>query len=253
MNSVYRRVAKDCLVNWMGTPEEEAIAFATNDTVQDLENGNDNHYGVGALGSIRAAMRSIVRQLGLPDNIYSTFENAVVNDDNSNVFGVIAEKMQQVPNIEELIINALSDIHDQWVIDNSSEKTFTKKEGRGQLHQYTPLELIGWKEVKSDLIFLEPVLNAVGVTVDREKLLAAYNERVMAYAEERGITSKDDIATLIGTGSGYYPALPQELAGKLVERKDVIADGVVAKAMENNSPLLEVIGLGQTDGAPTLK
>ena len=110
MNSVYRRVAKDCLVNWMGTPEEEAIAFATNDTVQDLENGNDNHYGVGALGSIRAAMRSIVRQLGLPDNIYSTFENAVVNDDNSNVFGVIAEKMQhslsrsalRIPRVQQL-------------------------------------------------------------------------------------------------------------------------------------------------------
>jgi len=253
MDSVYRRIAKDCLVKWMGTPEEEAKAFATDDTIQELEDGNDKHYGVGALGSIRAALKSIVRQLGIPDNAYVTFENAVLDDDNSPIFETVAEKLQQVDNIEEFILTALSDIHDQWVIDNSSEKTFIKKEGRGQLHQFTPQELIGWNEVKSDLIFLEPILNRLGVTIDQEKLLAAYNEKVSAYASERGISSKEDIATLVETGSAYYPALPQELAQRLVEKKDVVADAVVANLQKNNSPLLETIGLTAGDGAPTLK
>ena len=253
MDSVYRRIAKDCLVKWMGTPEEDARSFATLDSIQELENGNDKHYGVGALSSIQAALSSIIRQLGLPSNTYVTLENAVLGDDNSPIFETIREKFQQIDNIEELILTALSDIHDQWVIDNSSEKAFIKKEGRGQLHQYTPQELIGWNEVKSDLIFLEPILNRVGVTVNHEKLLAAYNERVEAYAREHGITSKDDIVTLVSTGSQYYPALPQDLAARLVEKADVVADTVVANLGKNNSPLLETIGLVDEAGAPTLK
>ena len=73
MNSVYRRIAKDCLVNWMGMSDYEAKVIATNDTIQDLENGNNAHYGVGALGSVRAALVSIVRQLGLPSNMFTSF------------------------------------------------------------------------------------------------------------------------------------------------------------------------------------
>ncbi len=253
MDSVYRRIAKDCLVKWMGTPDDEAKAFATEDTIMELEDGNDKHYGVGALGSVQAALSSIIRQLGLPSNSYVTFENAVLDDDSSPIFETVRERIQQIENIEEFILTALSDIHDQWVIDNSSEKTFIKKEGRGQLHQYTPQELIGWNEVKSDLIFLEPILNRVGVRVDQDRLLAAYNEKVAAYASERGITSKDDIVTLVSTGSQYYPALPQELAERLVEKADVVADTVVANLGKNNSPLLETIGLAQEDSAPTLK
>ena len=37
--------------------------------------------------------------------------------------------------------------------------------------------------IKSDLIFLEPILNKLGVTVDQEKLLAAYNEKVARFKE----------------------------------------------------------------------
>ena len=253
MDSVYRRIAKDCLVKWMGTEESVAISYATNDTIQDLENGNEVHYGVGALSSIRAALRSIVRQLGFQDNVYSTLENTIVNGDNPRVFEMISERLKQIPNMEEFVLIALSDIHDQWVLDNSSEKAFIKKEGRGQLHQYTPLELIGWNEVKSDLIFLEPIMTALGVSIDKDKLLEVYNAKVANYADEHSITSKEDIATLVGTGSAYYPALPQELGQKLADRNEVVADTVVTNLIKNQSPLLETLDLAEANEAPTLK
>ena len=46
------------------------------------------------------------------------------------------------------------------------DKTFNKKCDRKQLRQYAPLELIGWNEVKSDLLFLNPILKSIDVNVN---------------------------------------------------------------------------------------
>ena len=203
MGSVYRKVPQECLVKWMNTSEEDAEYYATYDTVHELENGSDQHKGVYSLGSIRAGLRSIIRQLNLNESVYKIFEEAVIHDDDgiNDIFDYIGDRLKRVPNIYEFILTALADIHNQWVQDNSFEKAFLRKVKKNQLHQYAPLELIGWNEVLSDLIFLEPILNCIGVNVSHDKLRSYYNEVILKYANEHNITSKEDINTLVSTGS----------------------------------------------------
>ena len=118
----------------------------------------------------------------------TNFFEAVINGpENAEIFGVVREKMQGFS--EEQKLEVLSTIHDGWVIDNSSEKTFNKKVDRQQLRQYAPLDLIGWNEVRSDLLFLNPILNSIGVQVNEATLEEAYHNRVSRYMEENQIES----------------------------------------------------------------
>ena len=254
MGSVYRKVPQECLIKWMNTSEEDAEYYATYDTVHELENGSDQHKGVYSLGSIRAGLRSIIRQLNLNESVYKIFEEAVIHDDDgiNDIFDYIGDRLKRIPNIYDFILTALADIHNQWVQDNSFEKAFLRKVKKNQLHQYAPLELIGWNEVLSDLIFLEPILNCIGVNVSHDKLHSYYNEVILKYANEHNITSKEDINTLVSTGSAYYPILPEELATRLVDNGELVTDTIISNLIEDNSPLLEVIGLKQEQEVPVL-
>ena len=254
MSSVYRRVPEECLVKWQNTSREDAEFYASYDTVHELENGSNKHDGVYSLSSIRAGLRSITRQLHLSDTVYDFFEFAVIHDDDgiNEIFDYIGDRLKTVKNIDEFILTALADIHDKWVLDNSFEKAYLRKFKKHQLYQYTPIELIGWNELLSDLLFLEPILNCIGVNVDRDRLRKYYNEKILRYAEEHSITSKEDLATLVSTGSAYYPILPEELATKLSENSELVSKQIVNNLVKDNSPLLEVIGYQKQEKIPIL-
>ncbi len=254
MASVYRQVPKECLVRWMDTPEYAADYYATYDTVTELENGSTLHQGVYSLSSIKAGLRSITRQLGLNDEVYDVFEYAIINDDDgiNEIFDYIGNELKQVPDINGFVLNALADIHNQWVVDNSSERAFRRKKSRGQLHQYAPLELIGWNEVLSDWVFLEPILECLGIYINENDLREYYNNKILEYATDKDITCRDDIATLVSTGSKYYPILPDELAINLRKDNHEVANTIVNNLVKDNSPLLETIGLSQEQVTPRL-
>ena len=128
---------------------------------------------------------------------------------------------------EEQKLGVLTTIHDGWVVDNSSEKTFNKKVDRQQLRQYAPLELIGWNEVKSDLLFLNPVLASVGVQVDEVALAQAYHNRVANYMKEMKINNQYDLTTLVQQGRNYYPVLPKELEARLLPMSEVVSSQII--------------------------
>jgi hypothetical protein len=87
--------------------------------------------------------------------------------------------------------------------------------------------LIGWNEVRSDLLFLTPVLEAVGVSVNEEVLSQAYHERVSNYMEEKQINSEESLISLIQQGSSYYQALPQELEARLNPLASTVSDQII--------------------------
>ena len=174
MATPYQNVAKAALINWNGLSEDEAISKINNESISELESQ------VYAMSSMKYAVIGISKQIGLSEEETTKFFDAVINGpENAEIFNTVKAKSKDFS--EEKQLGVLSTIHDGWVIDNSNEKTFNKKCDRKQLRQYAPLELIGWNEVKSDLLFLNPILKSIDVNVNEKNLEQSYHNRVANY------------------------------------------------------------------------
>ena len=239
LNSAYREIARDCLVNWMGMSTEEANSVCEEETIQALEEGNGNRYGVGAMGSINAALSYIVVRLAMEPDHAEKFREAIINGpDDCGVLKQVREEALAISNEENFELLALAAIHDSWEKDNANEKTIEKKKGKGQLRQYAPLELIGFNEVKSDLIFLEPILDRMGISIDIRALEEEYNKRSAAFCNEHNLHSQEDIEAYIATGEYLdYCGVEKANIDRLVKEKGVVASGIVANLKASGSPL----------------
>ncbi len=238
-NSAYREIARDCLVNWMGMSTVEANSVCEAESIESLENGSGNRYGVGAMGSINAALGAIVVRLGMAPDHAEKFKAAIINGpDDCGVLKQVREEALVISNEENFELLALSAIHDCWVRSNANPKTIEKKKGKGQLRQYAPLELIGFNEVKSDLIFLQPILARMGMEVDIEALENEYNRRSEQFCAEHDLHSEEDIANYVASGE-YLKGLEidQKPINLLTQEKEVIAKGIVSNLKASGSPL----------------
>lgn len=220
MATPYQNVAKAALINWNDLSEEEANTKIENETIQQLEGQ------VYAMNSMKYAVIGIAEQTALTEEEAINFFDAVINGpENSIIFETVSQKAQNFTDAQKLAV--LSTIHDGWVKDNSSEKTFNKKVDRQQLRQYAPLELIGWNEAKSDLLFLNPILNSIGVQVNEQQLSQAYHTSVADYMEEMQINSQEDLTELIKQGKAYYPALPEDLETRLSPISEIVSQQII--------------------------
>ncbi len=221
----YREVAKAALINWNGLSEEDATKIASTESVENLEGQ------VWAMSSVKSAAQRLGYDLLLNDEEAKEFENAVINGpENAPIFEVASKRAEQVALKETLALRSLSHIHDNWVRDNSSEKAFEKKKDREQLRQYLPLELIGFNEVKSDLLFLNPVLNSVGLSIDENKLQEVYNGMVEDYLRKNGTDIKKVIE--------QYPALSEEMRERLIPLANEVMQQVQANWDKNDEQSL---------------
>lgn len=221
MATPYQNVAKAALMQWPPYySEEEANAKIQTESVQELESQ------VYAMDSMKYAVVGIAKQVGLNEEETTNFFEAVINGpENAEIFVIVREKMQGFS--EEQKLEVLATIHDGWVVGNSSEKTFNKKVDRQQLRQYAPLDLIGWNEVRNDLLFLTPILAAVGVQIDEATLAQAYHTRVANYMEKMKINSPDDLTALVQQGRDYYPILPEELEARLLTMSEIVSGQMI--------------------------
>lgn len=236
----YREIAKQALMSWNGLSEEEATRVATTESIESLEGQ------VWAMSSVKSAVESLANSLGLTEEEKQTFENAVVNGpENNPIFSEISEKTKgmNVEQLDNLTIDSLSFIHDNWVKDNSSEKAFEKKKDREQLRQYAPLEVIGWNEAKNDLLFLSPILNSIGVNLSASgfrmtSLKESYYERVENFFKEKG----PFLANLIREGKDFYPALSDDLASKLTPLATTVAHQIQDNWVKNDQRSMQLWG-----------
>ena len=206
--SPYQTVAKAALMNWNGLTEEQANQKIQTESVQELENQ------VYAMNSMKHAVLGITNELGLSEEETKQLWDAVIHGpENAEIFSTVEQKANGFTH--EQILNVLSTIHDSWVIDNSSDKAFQEEIVRKQLHQYVPLELIGWNEVRSNLLFLNPILSSIGVSVNENQLSSAYHKRVTEYFEKNNIYDYIDLVVLLGQGKEYYSILPENLEQNL--------------------------------------
>ena len=208
----YKQVAKDALMSWNGLSEEEATKKVQSSTNEQLESE------VYAQGSINNAIDGIMAYIGnhgwpLNSTQYATAKNMAMNSSTdshamvrffSKYIGHFVEHEDENKNWKtEMALSALTRIHDGWVKDN--QKKFM---ARDKKYQHMPIELIGWKEVKSDLLFLNPILQSMGIEIPETDLEKAYDDKVKDFFKHREITSIDELGVQISSeGAKFYKAL----------------------------------------------
>ena len=204
--TVYKQVAKDALVSWNGLSEEEATKKVLSTKNSDLESE------VYAQGSIDNAVQGIVSYMasGRREVNYHTVKNMVMSSpiDSHALSNLFARSIEYKDKNEsknwknEMALSALDRIHDGWVEDN--QKKFMTRDKK---YQHMPIELIGWKEVKSDLLFLNPILQSMGINIREEDLEKTYDDRVKDFFKSWDVKSIDELGEQISKGASFYKSL----------------------------------------------
>ena len=203
-NAPYYKVAKQALMNWgnqesnyVGLSEEDALKIINNESFEKIESD------VGAMGSINYAFEELANEMELNEEERNELSKMVVGEskNSENIIQILTEKADGKDK-DELVLNMLSAVHDGWVKDNG-KKFFA----RDKKYQHLPLELIGWKEVKADLLFVGPIAESIGINIDEKQLEESYNKRVKQFKEDKSIETNNDLRRLISEGADFYPAL----------------------------------------------
>ena len=241
-NNVYREIAKNALMNWNGLSEKEASEKASKESVDELEGQ------VYAKGSITAAIDGIDQALeyfdkdGLDDELKTALAEGVINGEkNDKCFKQLAEKLDVLKkwdheggvNSALFTLKALETIHDKWIEDNKA-KFFDPKRVE-KMYQFMPLQLIGSKEAKADLLFLEPILEAGGIEVNEELLDYGYNFQQKQFLHEQGVIHLLDSDEKIGRNGAMK--LINNLAEDIISNTEKYYKGndEISDALKNSS------------------
>lgn len=183
-NAPYYQAAKAALINWNGIDPEEAQKIIETKSRAEIENMT------GAHGSVYDAANRLGLGLGLTGkDLYNFTREALGQTTETRMMDDVRERFQMLRarNTEiadvmtaKLLLDAIDEVHKGWTGRNATP-FFGKKDMKDQQYQYTPLEMIGWKEVESDLLFLRPLAEAVGININEELMRNAYEDRVVEY------------------------------------------------------------------------
>ena len=156
MESIEMKIAKTAAENW-GQPEPTNLEEAKGIT----------------RGSEISSIKGIVSVLGLDPELEEQIVEEVYTQD--TISQQISQQIKSKVN-NETIIDILSVVHAEWEINNPDNFLRVDKDENGQdkprnkEYQFTQLEMLSWEEVKSDLLFLKPILEATGAEVDEKSL-----------------------------------------------------------------------------------
>ena len=84
--------------------------------------------------------------------------------------------------------------------------------------------MIGWKETKSDLLFVSPILEAIGVNVNEEVLEAYYDKRVGRFFAENGLNGQEELENYILNIADHYAPISDINNPKNTEKPEEIAN-----------------------------
>ena len=272
--TVYKQIARDALMSWNGLSEEEATKKVQESSNEELEQQ------VYAEGSIDYAIKGFQKYsqeylknkhgYGEPitDHDVELFKEVVMTGKYrygpvQDFYDIMRNKMGidlDRSNVENMVLSVLSTIHDGWVKDNQ-KKFFA----RDKKYQHMPIELIGWKEAKSDLLFLKPMLEEMHIMEfypylsTEEDLESAYNKRVQAFLKENGITDVSKLSEQISKGAEFYPALEgqEDIIKALQDTKFVeeqVISGIRDKGIGTNEQISQqLFGQKDIEGAEELE
>ena len=245
---IYRQVAIDALQKWNGLNEDEAIKTATSMSIEELENQ------IGAKKSIESGMNFLLNYLkkNLSNisvetllNNHSLIEKGCYvgfDDETNKYYNVMGKEILRLceekgKSKESFVIDILSQIHDDWVRNNQGENTIEKKKSQNKEYQYLPLELIGWNEAKSDLLFIKPILGKLNIEVTEKSLREEYADRQWNYLKKHNVSDEEDLRREIAKGKELYPILEDEMIKTFQDEK--VSKKVVSKVVIERLELLK--------------
>lgn len=164
-----------------------------------LENASNNV----TYGSELKAIKGIAQAIGLDEKQVAQLINDI--NTNSKVSSELASEIQAKmasKGLESTILEILSVVHDGWVKDNGN-----KFQARPKDYQFVDLKLLDFKEASLDLLFLQPILEACGITVDRQMLEERFLQEQREYLQQQGIDSHEALVEKISSGAEFYPTL----------------------------------------------
>lgn len=232
----YRIIAKNALMSWNGLSEEEAQKIIETSTFDELESQ------VYAKGSVTYAVEAVCNFLGHNSELKDLLLHATLGDKQGkstrlsipNSFKMFGQDLIEA---NFSVLDILSCVHDGWVKDNA--KKFNKEGREGKKYQHLPIEMIGWKEAKADLLFVEPILDAMGIKVNENELEEEYNKRVVKYFNEKGLVDesgikKSAVTKLIVKGKDFYAPLTEVNSVKNNEEAEFMTSQVCEKLSNIN-------------------
>lgn len=248
----YYQIAKKALMNWNGLTEEQADKLIEESSFEEIESQ------VGAQKSINHALEAISYWCyeNYIDFDEDDFKKAVFEGENIEVFQILKnyiseEEMTWGKIGMDLMYDTLACVHNGWAQDNAS-LFFTQKKDKGQQYQYLPLELIGWNEVKSDLLFVEPILEKIGINIEEKELKDYYERHVNKFLRDNGIRTADELGEKILEAPDNYMAFYDISKGNNDDFTNEMEDITAAfsdKEFVKNVIIPEVAkkGIGQDD------
>ena len=232
-------IAINAKMKWEGKDIETAIK----ETIT-LKNGEDALKSVYAINSVNAAISSISNLVKLDSKEQEELKKAIYDGpESTEILKKVSNKIDNIfhNNIEEFILKISEEVHNDWVKNNSDEQTFNKKINKSQARQYLPLELIGYNEVESDLLFIEPILYSLGIKINKEKLKETYYLKLENYLKENKITNEEELESHILLGSEMYPSLHENNLDKNVKNNSkIITEQLINNWQEKDKESLAI-------------
>jgi len=189
MQSIEMKIAKTAAENW-GQPEPTNLEEAKGIT----------------WGSEISSIKGIVSVLGLNPELEEQIVEDVYTKD--TISEDIAQEIRSKIN-NETIIDILSVVHDEWVKNNPNNFLRINKENgqdkpRNKEYQFVPLQMLSWKEAKSDLLFLKPILEASGVEIDEKAIEQQFEIAQKEFLIDQKIYSTEQLKAALK----YYNIYP---------------------------------------------
>lgn len=226
MITPYRDVCKAALINWNGLSEEDAEFVSSHKSIDELEKE------VNAMSTVKYATIGLSKELKLSAKEGYDFFLSVISDD-IDIPDYVDDNISSLS--YRNIIGVLEAIHNGWVRTHSDKENLDEALEHEQLRQYTPLALIGFNEVKSDLLFLKPILTSLGFDFDEVKIEEEYHNYVRDYLINNNIRNKDDLLNLVSKGSSYYPAIDGNADIYLSNYYNDITDQIINNFKNNDT------------------
>lgn len=230
---MYKEIASVCLTEWYPKMSETE----RNDLLKKGDYEELEGY-IYAEGSIKAAIRGLNLMVSKYFQWYlpAGFEDFVLyGTPLSREEGLqLVDRKESIaysaPEVHsDIVIGALISIHDYWVSTNT--KKFFDPSRQDRQYMFAHALMIGWKEVEKDLIFLKPIAEHLGLTLDG--IESYYQIQAISSAEAMGLDS-DNLAEFLGKGSEAYYALSDSISETLKHDPETcqrMATQIVAKGV----------------------
>lgn len=172
------------------------------------------------------------------------------------------EKLLKELNLDEneLVIDVLDHVHYEWIEKADKQGKFLNPKREKTRFQFSNSWLIGFEELKKDLLFAKPILDRLGIEYTEEGIKEAYERKVREFME--GIESKEDLKSYIMDTSNRSlnrkdleenerrrleaqtdPEVAKQIVEQILEHNPLISDIITEKENKKETESLKKISL----------